>query len=249
MKIGFSRPTLNNDERQVLFTTFGSYGYNGLQLKYQQYSEYIENPALFSETWGEHTPNIASGLIAGSRLDTAGIAQLRALFAFGQRVGSERIIFCHAEPRQRLSTSAIKGFARTLTELGKEAQQYGISFSLHHHYNQPVMYRNDFSLFFDTADEQFVKLTLDTAHLVKSGIEDIAGIIYEYRSVIDNVHVKDFAAGEFQVLGRGNIDFTSIFAALHDITYNGWLCADEESGSGLLDGMRTCAQFLLPQRA
>jgi inosose dehydratase len=233
----------------VLFTHFGSCGYEGLQLKYPQYKAYMDNPARFLEEWGTNAPNIASGLIAGGRLDATGIAHLRALFTFGQQVGSERIIFCHAESRQGVSASDIQGFARTLTELGKEAQQHGITLSLHHHYNQPVMYRQDFALFFDVADDQLVKLTVDTAHLVKSGIEDVASIIRDYRQVIDNIHAKDFANGEFQVLGRGNINFTPIFAVLRDIEYEGWICADEESGSDLLDGMKACAQFLLSQSA
>ncbi|GHO93538.1 hypothetical protein KSF_035860 [Reticulibacter mediterranei] len=245
MKLAFSKPTDNDTQRQQLFTSFRSQGYESLQLKYGQYSEYLHQPACFIEQWGTEASAIASGLIVGGVLDEAGLETLRRLFQFAQVVGSERIIFCHAQSRQGLSSSDIVGFARLLSDLGKEAQErYGITLSLHHHYNQPVMYREDFAVFFDAADDRFVRLTVDTAHLVKSGITDIAGIIREYRHVIDNMHIKDIADDTFKVLGQGNIDFAPVFEALHEIGYEGWLCADEESGSDLLTALETCAHFI-----
>jgi len=244
-KLAFSKPTSDDAERHVLFTTFRASGYQGLQLKYGQYSEYLDQPTRFSEQWGAEAGAIASGLITGGSLDDDGIEALRRVFRFAQAAGSERIIFCHAQPRQGLTSADIKGFARILSELGKEAQQdYGVTLSLHHHYNQPVMYRQDFATLFDALDDQAVRLTVDTAHLVKSGIEDIAGILREYRQVIDNIHMKEIEDGAFKVLGQGTIDFTPVFAALHEIGYEGWLCADEESGSDLHTAMETCAEFL-----
>jgi sugar phosphate isomerase/epimerase len=230
MKIAFSKPTRDDVERQMLFSRFRSFGYDGLQLKHAQYSEYIDQPARFVGLWGTDAADIASGLITAGRLDTAGIAELRKLFRFAQAVGTERIIFCHSQPRQGLTSADIKGFAKILSELGREAQQYGTSLSLHHHYNQPVMYRQDFETFFEAVDDQSVKLTVDTAHLIKSGINDIGGVL------------RDIADGEFKVLGQGTIDFTSVFAALQEIGFAGWVCADEESGSDLLEAMEICAQ-------
>lgn len=244
MKRAFSTPTRDDNERQLLFSRFPLFGYSGLQLKYTQYSMDIDHPARFIERWGTNTSRIASGLIVGGQLDETGIQELRSLFSFAQKVGSERIIFCHGKARAGLSAYDIQGFAKILSELGKEAQQHGITLSLHHHYNQPVMYRQDFAAFFEAAGDQSVKLTIDTAHLVKSGIEDIAGIIREYHQVVDNIHLKDFADGAFKVLGQGSIDFSPVFAALCEIGFEGWLCADEESGENLLTSMEICAQFL-----
>jgi sugar phosphate isomerase/epimerase len=242
MKRAFSKPTCDDAERQKLFSRFRSFGYDGLQLKYSQYCEYIDHPERFVERWRIDATDIASGLVTAGKLDATGIAELRSLFRFTQAVGTERIIFCHSQPRQGLTSTDIKGFAKMLSDLGKESQQYGTSLSLHHHYNQPVMYRQDFETFFEAVNEQSVKLTVDTAHLVKSGINDIRGVIWDYRQVIDNVHVKDIADGEFKVLGQGTIDFTSVFSALQEIEYAGWICADEESGSDLLEALEVCAQ-------
>lgn len=243
MKIAFSRPTANRAEQSELIENYTGIGYQGLQLKAGQYMPYLDSPQQFCDEWGAH-PGVAAGLITGGGLDDEGIAKLRKLFAFGGAVGTERIIFCHGLPRAEVNDEDIKRFAQILTDLGKEAQQAGVALSLHHHYNQPVMHRKDIALFFETADPSAVGLTIDTAHLVKSGIDDVAGVIREFGPVIDNFHLKDFAAGEWRVLGHGDIGFTPIFAAIHDIGYTGWLCADEESGGDILGGMQECLHFI-----
>jgi len=243
VKIAFSKPTGDDAERRALFSRFRASGYDGLQLKNTQYRAYIDHPTRFIDEWGQNT-GVASGLITGGRLDAAGVTTLRQLIAFAQAVGSERVVFCHSLPRQGLSSADIAGFAKTLSELGKEARQRGTALSLHHHYDQPVMYRRDFDVFFETVDDRAVTLTVDTAHLVKSGIDDIAGVLRDFHQVIDNVHLKDIADGDFKVLGQGHINFTPVFLALDEVRYAGWLCADEESGSDLLGAMETCHQFI-----
>lgn len=183
-------------------------------------------------------------MITGGTLDAPGLAALRKLFAFGEAVGSEVVVFCHGASRAGLVADDMRGYARTLSELGGEARQHGLRLSLHHHYGQPVMQREDMAVFFDAVEEGAVGLTVDTAHLVKSGIEDIAGVIRDFAAHVDNVHLKDFADGEFKVLGQGRIDFAPVFAALRGIRYDGWTCADEESGSDLAGAMRACHDFM-----
>ena len=106
------------------------------------------------------------------------------------------------------------------------------------------MFREDVAVFFDAVAEGTVGLTVDTAHFVKSGVEDIAGIIRDAAHVIDNFHLKDFADGEFRVLGTASIDFDPIFAAIRDIDYDGWISTDEESGADLLEAMEHCLHFM-----
>ncbi len=243
MKLAFSKPTRHDSEQQALFSDFRSVGYAGLQLKGDQYAAPLQHPERFIERWGTDR-GIVSGLIMGGQLDEAGVAALRQVFTFAHAVGSERIIFCHTLSRQGLSSADITGFATTLSELGKEARQYGLKLSLHHHYNQPVMHRPDFDVFFDAVADRAVGLTVDTAHLVKSNIVDIAGVMRDFRHVIDNIHLKDFADGEFKILGQGHINFAPVFATLHEIGFEDWMCADEESGSNLRGAMDACYQFM-----
>ena len=61
---------------------------------------------------------------------------------------------------------------------------------------------------------------------------------------MDNVHLKDFRAGQFVPLGEGNIDLAQVLAALHEQGFGGWLCADEESGAGVEESLRASSDFL-----
>src|SRR6266568_7102054 len=120
MKLAFSQATPDMEEQQLLFTRYRTFGYTGLQLKFSQYQNYVQEPERFIEQWGSDTSNLASGLITGGLLDKEGIVSLRALFAFAHAVGSERVIFCHDQPRQGLLSSDIQSYAKKLSELGKE---------------------------------------------------------------------------------------------------------------------------------
>ena len=243
MRFAFSRPTPGDDEQRVLFRNFHQIGYDGLQLKRGQYARYLDEPRRFAEDWGE-APGVAAGLITGGRLDKDGIASLRKVLRFASAMGSDRVIFCHGRPREGLTADDIRGFAKRLSEPGAEARSLGTKLSLHHHFNQPVMHRADFDAFFDAVEDGAVGLTVDTAHLVKSGVDDIAGLIRDFAGAIDNFHLKDFADGRWRVLGEGEIDFAPVFTAIRDIGYDGWVSADEESGADIMGAMKTCHQFM-----
>jgi inosose dehydratase len=247
MKLAFSRPTTGDPEQRLLFSSFRAAGFDGLQLKGGQYQRYLNDPQRFQRDWGGD-PGLVSALITGGTLDDAGIADLRRVIGFARSVASERVVFCHGLARHGLDRTDIQRLARILAELGEEARDRGVRLSLHHHYDQPVMHRDDFDAFFSAVGARPVGLTVDTAHLVKSGIADVPAIIRDFRAFIDNIHLKDYADGSFRVLGEGKIDFDPIFQALREIGYDGWLCADEESGSDLQAGMRACAQFIRTRR-
>ncbi len=242
-RLAFSAPDRDPAERAVLMIGFREKGYDGLQLKRMQYVDDVSEPGRFTERWGS-TPGIASGLITGGRLDAAGVADLQAVIRFGAAVGSERVIFCHGEPRTEVDDDDIVAFSRTLAEIGRRARSLGVQLSLHHHYGQPVMYRSDFDRFFDGIDDGAVTLTVDTAHLVKSGITDIAEVIRCFGPRIDTIHIKDIAGAAFVPLGTGEIDFDPIFRALIDAAPTAWLCADEESGADIVGAMTDCHRYM-----
>ncbi|MFC5465921.1 sugar phosphate isomerase/epimerase family protein [Lederbergia graminis] len=244
MKLAFSRPTSTIEEQEILFKHYQAVGYDGLQLKHSQYAPYIGSPEIFLEAWG-NPKGVASALIAGGSLDEENQQHLRKLFTFAEKAGSEIIVFCHSLPRKGVTADDIRAYAGILSELGKEAGQKGVKLSLHQHYDNPVMYKEDIDVFFSSVKDDAVGLTVDTAHLVKSGITDVADIIHTFHSVIDNFHLKDFADGDWKVLGKGDIDFQPILQAIRDIGYNGWISADEESGDGIIEGLQECYRFMV----
>jgi inosose dehydratase len=244
MKFAFSRPTNSDEQRDTLYNHYQSAGYEGLQLKHMQYVPYIEESERFMDMWGDRK-GIASALIFGGNLDEDNQQKLRSLFSFAEQVGTKSIIFCHGVPREQSSNEKLRKYGHLLSDLGLEAQEkYGVQLSLHHHYNQPVMYRDDFDIFFDQIKGDSITLTLDTAHLYKTGIQDIAEVIHSFQDRIDNFHMKDFADGDWKVLGHGEIDFVPIFKAIKEIGYDGWISADEESGGEIIGGMKECYDYM-----
>lgn len=242
MKFAFSRSTRGEPERQELFTRFGAAGFAGLQLKSNQYADYLDAPERFLADWGQF-PGVAAALIHGGLLDDEGVAAIRRALRFGRAVGSERVVYWPREPRG--DAVDLAAFARRLSELGQEAREVGLRLSLHHHYNQIVMTRDEFEQFYAAIDPGSVGLTIDTAHLVKSGMPDVAGVLREFAPVIDNIHLKDFGAGDWKVLGHGEMDFVPIFAAIREIGYDGWVCADEESGADFDGALAACFNMLV----
>jgi len=243
VKFAFSKPTKPGDDTRQLFSNFRSIGYEGLQLKAGQYTGYLDQRDRFLEEYGDQ-PGAASALIIGGALDEDGVARLRKIMAFGKAIGTRIIVFCHGVAHAGLAANDIRGFAKRLSELGKEARDHGLRLSLHNHFNQPVMHRGDFDVFFGAVADGAVGLTLDTAHLVKSGVSDVAEVIRAMAPVIDNFHIKDFSGGQFKVLGEGEINFTPIFAVIREIGYDGWVSTDEESGADLLPAMKQCLRFM-----
>ena len=241
MKIAFSKPTRDRAEQRQLFTGFRPAGYAGLQLKGGQYASFLGDPAGFTATWGD-TPGLTSALITMGTLDDPGVARLREVIAFAAATGAERVVFCHDHPRDGGTPADLRSFARILSAAGRDSAAQGVALSLHHHFQQPVMHRDDFGVFFSAADH--VGLTVDTAHLVKSGVTDVPALIRDFAPVIDNLHLKDYEAGEWRILGRGTLNFKDIAAALADTSYTGWLCVDEESAASLTEGLTASRAYL-----
>jgi inosose dehydratase len=73
----------------------------------------------------------------------------------------------------------------------------------------------------------------DTAHLVAGG-GDPAQLIRQYADRVHHVHLKDVRVDpfEFLPLGRGQVDFTDVLAALRECGYDGWLMVELDSYAG-----------------
>ncbi|MFW6163786.1 MAG: sugar phosphate isomerase/epimerase family protein [Planctomycetota bacterium] len=242
MKLAFSKPTRTDEDTHLLMTRFRDVGYDGLQLKAGQYAAYLGEPERFLMDWGRQK-GTASGLIAGMA-DGGSVGELRRVFAFGRVVGAELVVLCFGLSREGQAADRLREHARLLSLMGLEAQDFGLRLSLHNHVGHPVMTREDLEVFFEAVAEGSLGLTVDTAHLVKSGVEDVAGVIRDFAPFIDNFHLKDYADGEWKMLGTGSIDFEPIFAAIAEIGYGGWLSTDEESDAPLLPAMEHCLAFM-----
>ena len=89
----------------------------------------------------------------------------------------------------------------------------------------------DFREFFDGLERGVLGQTVDTAHLARSGVEDLPGFIDEFGAFVDNLDLKDYSVpmgrdGEWRVAGEGVLDLggRGVLAALARAGYDGWIC-------------------------
>ncbi len=244
MKYAYSAPTRNHAETLFMFDNFRRLGYDGLQLKGGQYAGFLENPAQFLEEYGSD-PGLVSSLILGLNVeDDDSVEMFNKIMAFARAVKSERLVVCLTSRNEGFAAGDIRKMGRATGDLGQAALDQGVKLSVHNHYQSPLMHRDDFDTFFSASATGSLGLTLDTAHAVKSGISAIDEIICSFKTIIDNIHLKDYEDGEWRVLGRGSIDFDPVFKALRESGYNGWVSTDEESGADLSEAMVHCGRFM-----
>jgi sugar phosphate isomerase/epimerase len=239
MRIAFSKP-VTPEQFPSLLQSFGPSGYDGLQLKTGQFLPWVSEPDDFRALVGKH-PGASAGLVYFDELDDD---RLAAVIDFASEVGTELVVFCHNRSREGVTRADREHLARRLSVHGKRAQEAGIRLSLHHHFDQPVMLPEDVREFWAAVEPGAVGLTGDTAHLAKSGVADIPGFVREFAPIIDNVHLKDYADGQWRLVGEGSLDLDGILAALADTGFDGWLCIDEESDASLADGLSVSRKWL-----
>lgn len=245
--VAFSKPTRGSEQQRLLFDRYPEFGFTGLQLKGGQYGDYLDDPVAgadrFKADWGSD-PGHVSSLITMNPLDDAGRERLRTLSAFAGAVGAQRVVLCHDVPRDGLDDSDLIRFAGELSDHAEEAAEHGVVLSLHHHTGEPVMHRRDFDVFFGAVRENTLRLTVDTGHLLRSGVTDVPALLTDFASVIDNIHLKDYADGEFRLLGQGSVDLTTVLDAISTLGPGITLCVDEESRAEVLEGLQVSRDFL-----
>ena len=241
----------------MLYARYAEFGYAGLQLKSGQYLAYLDDPGTAQRAAREDHGRF-SGLIFGGSLDEAGQRTLRKVIELAASVRSERVVFCHGLPKGEVTADDMRGFALVLSRLGSYARDHGTRLSLHHHYDQPVMFAEDIRLFFELVEPGRVGLTIDTAHMWMAGQDDVGATIEEFAGILDNVHLKDCRddapgtrlpsgarqATSFMPLGQGQLDFEPVFRALRRTGYAGWLCVDEESGADIATSLKLSHDFV-----
>jgi inosose dehydratase len=245
--VAFSKPSRGSEQQRLLFDRYPEFGFAGLQLKGNQYGDYLDEPVAgaerFRQDWGSD-PGHVSSLITMNPLDEAGRERLGRLVAFAGAVGAQRVVLCHDVPRDGLEDSDLIRFAGELSDDAEKAAEHGVVLSLHHHTGEPVMHRRDFEVFFGAVRENTLRLTVDTGHLLRSGVTDVPTLLTDFAAVIDNIHLKDYADGEFRLLGQGSVDLVSVLEAIGTLDAGVTLCVDEESRAGILEGLQVSRDYL-----
>jgi sugar phosphate isomerase/epimerase len=231
MKIGISRISGSTEEAYEVFTAAQRYGFEGVQMKPQQYAFSELKPGIFKERYGRLTSLARGGLITYPGGDfESWLEKLDKLIPFAAGIGAEQVCMCTSVDRSDISPARFQRIAEVLTAIGEEARKQGTCISIHNHANCLFETENDLAMLFENLDSKVCGFTLDTAHAAKAGIEDIASLVHRFHEHLNNVHLKDMSEdGVFCPLGRGMLELSNVLQALKKIEYDEWLIVDEES--------------------
>ena len=126
----------------------------------------------------------------------------------------------------------------------EKTKSFGIMSNLHPHYNTWVMYESEIDNILQNLDSSIIQFAPDTAHLVGGECDPVA-VIRKYIDRVNFTHFKDIKSSKvnsagmasagmevysnFCELGKGSVDFRTIFDMLKAQGYNGPLCEELDS--------------------
>lgn len=178
-----------------------------------------------------------------ARRDVALASQLGARFlrvTAGQMHPGQTV----AEMRARAVTA--------LQRLAADAERYGIVLVIENHF-RPYGWEQrdltfepeDFLAVVRALEDTPVRVQFDTANAAAAGA-DVVALASEVRSQIETVHVADTRVyGEFApvLIGTGAVPFADFFRYLIGTRFDGWLCIEEASCTGM-DGVTNAVRYV-----
>jgi inosose dehydratase len=231
---GYAAITWGNEERQAI-DDISSVGFRGIQFRANALTDF--KPTELKELLAQHKLTfvaLSSGEISLDEPEAEQIAKHAANAQFVKDSGGLyiQILDKLTSYDRSVTPDQCKRLGRLLTELGKRTADIGIPLGYHNHLNTLSQNPANLDLILENSDPKYVGLELDTAHLVAGG-GDPAKAIEKYHDRLLFLHLKDIRdipadtpkaryPFEFVELGRGRVDFPSVFAAVEKVKFRGW---------------------------
>jgi len=154
--------------------------------------------------------------------------------------------------RPTIAADQWQDYGKRLSEVADYCLSQGVQLAYHHHMGTIVETPDEIDLLMgNTANS--LGLLLDTGHLTYADGDPIA-TFKKYQSRIIHVHLKDVRTevlkdaqnrnlsfldsvlnGVFTVPGDGDINFLSLFIAIREAKYNGWLVVEAEQDPAIAE--------------
>jgi inosose dehydratase len=234
IRFGYAAITWGKDERQAI-DDISAAGFPGIQFRANAVADF--KAAELKELLAQHKLTFVALSSGDVSLDGPEEEQIAKHVANAQFVKDSGGLYLQvldvlkAYPRSA-TPDECKRLGGLLTELGKRTADLGIPLGYHNHLNTLSQSPANLDRILEYSDPKYVKLELDTAHLVAGG-GDPAKAIEKYHDRLLFLHLKDVHdipadtpnanyPFEFVELGRGRVDFPSVFAALEMVKFHGW---------------------------
>jgi len=233
IQYGYAGITWGNDYRKAI-DEIAAVGYRGVQLRSSDglLDQFGSKPAALKELLAQKHlafPVFSSGNLSIDPAREKEMIDLHTGHArFVRDAGGLFLQVIDERPKRAVVAGDYKRTGQLLTELGKRVQDVGVALAYHPHMNSTGEKPQELAAVLDAADRRHVRVLFDTAHYLQGG-GDPASAIRQYRDWIAVLHLKDVRAAadqtsgyQFVELGRGRVDLKAVFAALNEISFNGW---------------------------
>jgi len=157
-------------------------------------------------------------------------------------------------PRDALSKDGFRQLAETLNRVGEITLEEGVRSCFHNHVGAYVETRDEIDELFALVDRELVFMGPDIGHLAWAGADPVQ-FCRDYADSIKTMHIKDINPGVreqgirdgweydtfsdrgiFAEIGEGLVDFPTLFGALADVGFAGWVVVEidvTQKGSAL----------------
>jgi inosose dehydratase len=234
VRFGYAAITWGNEERQAV-DDISAVGFRGIQFRANAVADF--KPAELKDILAHHKLTFVALSSGEVSLDAPEADQIAKHVANAQFVKDSGGVYLQildqlkGYPRSA-TPDECKRLGKLLTELGKRTSDIGVPLGYHNHLNTLSENHANLDIILEQSDPKYVKLELDTAHLVAGG-GDPAKAIEKYHDRLLFLHLKDIRdipadtpkaryPFEFVELGRGRVDFPAVFAAVEKVKFRGW---------------------------
>lgn len=145
--------------------------------------------------------------------------ELERQIEYSKVIGSQFIIVPYIPKEIWNSDSQFQTLISALKKIGKEIKRSGLQLGYHNHEHEFVKVGGRYILdrLLEGVGKDLLVLELDLYWIKKAGL-DPKSILRYYAGQVPLVHVKDMdKRGEFTEVGKGIMDYPSIFPLFHDV--------------------------------
>jgi sugar phosphate isomerase/epimerase len=173
---------------------------------------------------------------------------LRPLLDAAHAVGHKYLLVAWLPPEERASLDHYRRLADLFNEAGAALARGGVRFAYHNHDFEfaPLEGKVPYDLLLERTDPRAVKLEMDLYWTVKGGASPVE-YFERHPGRFHLLHVKDMDATPrrfFADVGRGTIDFGSIFARSRKAGVRHYFVENDEPAGSPFDSLRVSFDYL-----
>jgi inosose dehydratase len=233
LRFGYTAMTWGAAEKQAI-DDISALGFEGIQFRIDAVTEF--KPAELKELLAQKKLTFVALSSGEVSLDAPAADEIAKHVANAQFVKDSGGLYLQVLDALKTYPRTVtpdegKQLGKLLTEIGKRTAAMGIPLGYHNHMNTISEHPGNLDIVLENSDPQYVKLELDTAHLVAGG-GDPAKAIDKYHDRLLFLHMKDVVdmpmtskmkyPFQWVELGRGKVDLPAVFAALDKARFKGW---------------------------